>query len=245
MRRIHRALGAFVAVLLLAGCAGAGTVTPRPLTIEEAERLAILRYWNYDASVREISASILNGDLRMEIVGWVDFVDHHGYANATETESDGTVVERSLLRWDSQTINVMGVGANGADPTNVGAPPLPIPTDGWTSVALQPEQSYLTTVLVLLLGLGSDRPENPQLLVQSAARWIRADTVRGQNVDVMSGPNAEGSTAGSGERMRYWVGDDGMLLRLELQLGGADSPWSLIDFTEAHGVVLGEAVPTP
>ena len=78
-------------------------------------------------------------------------------------------------------------------------------------------------MLLLLLELGSDRPDNAQLLLQSDAQWLRADTDDGVPVDVFAGPSApvvSGETAAGPNpgRLRYWVDGTGRLLRFEVDL---------------------------
>jgi hypothetical protein len=76
---------------------------------------------------------------------------------------------------------------------------------------LQTTGSTLDTVLRLLLGLSSDRPENAMLLRQSDARWLREDHLGGVTADVLRGPSAGAGAA----NLRYWVARDGRLLRVE------------------------------
>ena len=268
-RRQVRALSAaLIAVALLAGCSstdshgpadggtsaeggtdaegGAGEPAsagpgPRPLTTEEAERLAVARFRNYDDGVREVSFEVTDAGATYAVDGWVDWTQHLGYGVA----AGGS--ESLLLAWSPAALS--------SHPWTVGEPaPLPVPglADGaqdWISSDLLPEASRLHAVLALVLTLGADRPDNALLLSQTDARWLRTDEVAGVPVDVITGPTAdvaydpETSTAagdGSDATIRYWVGEEGSILRLEARLGGG-SEWTVVELGPAADVEFAEA----
>ncbi|PJJ65423.1 hypothetical protein [Compostimonas suwonensis] len=252
---------AVASVVVLAACApgtpGApGTPdetaeTSAPLTQAQAERLAVARFTNFDDGVRSFTITIPSGVAAapdaggvttgsdgLELRGWIDFATQIGYA---AVEQNGASI--GLVQFTPQTIAVRETPTDGA--------PLPIPADGWQQASLDTTASTLTAALGILLDLGSDRPENPQLLRQSDAAWLRSDTVgsgsTAVDVDVFAGPSASSDDGSSqaptplSERSRYSVGDDGELWRFEARLGGA-SEWTTIDFGDADGVTLGESL---
>ena len=220
---------------VLAGCgsddgvAATAAADPRPLTTEEAQRLAVVRFNNYDTGTRTITGTLTDGQVQVALSGWVDWIDHIGYGLAVPAPV-GTGVDPGgplLLRWTLGDVAQL-------DATGMASAPFPVPTTGWDNQALTAGDSFLAAGMLVLMNLGSDRPENPQLLAQSTSRWLRADTVGGVAVDVMTGPSD--ATGKSGEGIRYWVDATGVLRRLEVQLGGG--LWSLVDFTDAPGIDL-------
>ncbi|MBZ2196749.1 hypothetical protein [Occultella gossypii] len=216
--------------------AGAG---PRPLTSEEAERLAVARFRNYDDGVREVSFEVTDSGVTYAVDAWVDWVNHVGYGAV----ADAAGSESLLLAWTPSGLSTY--------PWTPGEPaPLPAPglagaaAQEWTSSELAPDASRLHTLLALVVDLGADRPDNALLLSQTDARWLRVDDVDGVSVDVIAGPTADvvydpaTSTAagdGSDATVRYWVTDDGTILRLEVRLGGAGE-WTPVEFGPAADV---------
>ncbi|SEE83869.1 hypothetical protein [Ruania alba] len=230
--RFPAILSILTALLLLVGCAESGDDT-RPLSAEESELLALTRFRNFDAGVREAMFAVTDSGTRYEVDAWVDFPAGTGYGTVTSPATG----ESSTLAWTSQGV------ATGA-PSRPGAAPLPPPVDGWTSSSLVPQQSRLHAVLAVLITLGSDRPDNPVLLTQTDARWLREDTIAGADVTVFRGPSsdtvatadasgADGATA----EVRYWVSADSTLHRLELSLGGG-AEWVTVDLNDASDVAF-------
>ncbi|RIQ26278.1 hypothetical protein [Jiangella rhizosphaerae] len=246
-RRFGRAAAlAAIAVLALTACSGddePGTSPsasesgdgPRPLTGDEAQRLSMMRYTNYTDGVRGLSFEVVDNGRTFTVDGWADFAQHVGYAHVSQDGSDPELVAWTL----SQITSHAPVGPATDDP------PLPPPDDtAWTSSTLAPEQSRLHAMLALVFQAASDRPDNPLLLQQTDARWLRSDEVDGVRVDVVAGPTADraydpatATTAadGSDATVRYWVDEEGRLLRLEARLGGTGD-WTAVDFTDAPGV---------
>lgn len=218
MRRMLPAVA--VVVALLAGCTAAAP-SDRALTTEEAQRLAIARFTNYDEGVREVVAEV-PGQQPLRLTGWVDFVDHRGLVSVGTSED--AVGELGLYAWTGEMIAARDGGVTAAG--------LPLPQDGWQIEPLDPSSSVLQNLFVVALSLGSDRPDNPTLLQQSDARWLRADKIDGTVVDVISGPTSDGPATGTPDptaaTVRYWVDGDGRLLRVELRQPGGDE-WTVLD----------------
>ncbi len=218
---------------------------PLSLTSQQAERLAVARFNAYDDGVRAFEAALTDGVTSATASGWVDYREHVGYALVVSTPVAGSGTSPAptpfLTTWNLAEVATQSTTA----PT----PPLPIARAGWQTLPLRPDSSFLASALLVLVNLGNDRPDNPQLLMQTGARWLRADSVNGTQVDVMSGPAASSPDDGGGSdegtssapaeaTVRYWVDDRGDLLRIELRLAPR-APWSVVDFSPATEVRLG------
>lgn len=192
-----------VALVLLSAC---GRPEPHPLTAEEAERLALVRYLNHEAGLTAVRATIPSGAGTLVLDGRVDFVDHLGHAVLT-TEGREDDASAGILQWNPRLVAFrQGRGQHATDP---------LPPDGWRLRTIESTGSELDVVLLLLLNIANDRPDNPQLLRQSTARWLRTDSVGDVPVDVFTGPAEAGRTA----RLAYWVDQEGKLRRLTARLG--------------------------
>lgn len=238
MRRIA-ALVALV-LALLAGCGGSDAGSdddgggPTRLTQSQAELLATVRFRNFDAGVRSVSVDIpaSAGAAAGRLTGWVDFAGHLGYASA---EQGGSPL--GSLVWSSERI---AVNESAATPAT-----FPIPESGWRSDQLDPQTSSLTQALAITLNLGSDRPENPLLLRQSDAAFLRSDVVDGREVSVIVGPSPASDASGqpAQDRIRYWIDDDGLLRRVEAKLTGT-TDWTVIDLAETDQALDAQQIAT-
>jgi hypothetical protein len=104
---------------------------------------------------------------------------------------------------------------------------------GWYDRPLVASGSSLDSALAIALGLGSDRPDNAELLPQNGAARIGQDTVRGHRVDVMTGPSARAEPGTTGN-VRYWIGSDGTMYRVQAGVASEPRP-VVIDFdTQAY-----------
>ena len=198
-----------MAAVLLSGCA-AEAAGPHPLTAPEAERLALVRYLNYEAGITAVRATIPTGAGTVVLDGRVDFVDHVGHV-AFRTEGRADAASAGILQWNPVLVAFrQGRGQRAEDPPAA---------DGWQMRRLQTAGSELDVVLLVLLNLANDRPDNPQLLRQSSAQWLRTDTVDGVPVDVFAGP----ADADEPARLTYWVDNEGTLRRLTIRLNGQEA----------------------
>lgn len=212
-----------VLLVVLTAC-GASTPEPRGLSTTEAERLALVRFLNYTAKNAKFTASVPSPGGKLLLTGRIDFVDHLGYA-AMRTDGRADLASGGLVQW-----NLTRLAFHGAPSPEPVDPP---PAQDWQVRALQQTGSELDGALRLLVNLASDRPDNAQLLQQSTARWLRADTVDGVAVDVLEGPKQDGKAATTADaRLRYWVDADGKLRRIEARLG-EQQEFAVFDF---HGV---------
>lgn len=239
MVKVHRRVtGAIVMVCMMAtfaaptvsGCSAAphdepeqstAATSPRRLTSDEADRLAVVRFNNYRAKVLSVEGTV-NGESgsAATLRGWVDTVDHTGYGLVSSGRGG-----QFLSFWDSTSVNAQDF--RGTDP------PLPRPDSGWDSTTLAPDDSELAAAQLMLISLSNDRPDNPQLLLQGGATWVGSGTVNGSDVDIMTGPMAPNATVSN---IRYWVDGDGRLMRLQARLDGRT--WSDFDFTAASEVTF-------
>jgi len=201
--------------LLLALTACSTTPDPRPLSIPEAERLALVRFSNYTTGVSAFTASVPSPGGKLQLTGRVDFVNHLGNADMS-TDGRTDQFSRGLVQWNLRRLAFATT-----------------PSTDWQVRDLQERGSELDGALRLLVNLGADRPENAQLLLQSSARWLRSDKVGDTAVDVFEGPKQQNAAEA---RVRYWLDSDGKLRRLEAKLGNSEE-LAVFDFTGS-----GEAV---
>ncbi|WP_166868766.1 hypothetical protein [Salinibacterium sp. ZJ70] len=192
--------------------------TARPVSSQEAELLATTRFLNFDQGGVRFSTQLPVDGSALTLTGWVDHAAHVGYAAVT-----GDFPAQAML-WTGDT-----VGIRASEPDGEGLPVLPIPALddlAWQSRALDAAASDLDRMLTVLLGLGADRPDNPLLLQQSGALWLRDDEVGGEPVTVFAAPPSDepiaaGTTVSADTSpLRLWVGADGRLRQAELRISG-------------------------
>jgi hypothetical protein len=203
-------------LLLLTACSS--TPDPRPLSIPEAERLALVRFSNYTTGVSAFTASVPSPGGKLVLDGRVDFVNHRGYAGM-RTDGRNDEFSQGLVQWN------LGRMAFAMTPST--KPVDPVPVVDWQVRNLRERGSELDGALRLLVNLGADRPENSQLLLQSSARWLRSDKIGDTTVDVFEGPKQKDA---ADARLRYWLDLDGKLRRLEAKLGDQEE-LAVFDFT--------------
>lgn len=248
------------AVAIMAGCGGGPDLAervpspsaetqavggPRPLNAEESQRLSLMRFTNFRTGVRTVRFDLADTGSHYVVTGWVDFTAGFGYTTVLEGRP-GAEAPFALVAWDAATIS------SHAPAGDLVAPPLPPPdlaTDdqAWTSSPLSPDASRLHAAMATVLAAGNDRPDNPVLLQQTDARWLRADEADGVPVDVLAGPTsdhvydpASGTPADGGDAtVRYWIDHDGLLQRMELRLGGG-AEWTVVEFGDAPGISFAE-----
>ena len=234
---MQRAFVLLTAALLTVGLAACAPGTPDAaptatgLSSEQAERLAVSRFRNFDAGVRSVTVEIpgtTSGTL--EVTGWFDYAAVAGYASVTV---DGDPA--GLIWWSHDTIATRSGEVDAA---------LPAPVDEWQSGPLDASSTPLANALALVAALGADRPENPQLLAQSDALFLRDDEVDGGKVEVFAGPSSDEAGADSTpleNRSHYWVDATGLLLRFDAPNGSADR--MSVNFGDGAGTTIPTAVP--
>ncbi|MCG6498262.1 hypothetical protein [Kitasatospora sp. A2-31] len=196
----------------------------RPVTVEEASRLALSRLNLYQASPITVTLAAAEGggvDVRVE--GIVDYRARRGVGRYRVTGASGPL-DHGLVVWDAG---------------GLGLAPEPAGTDGpaWEQAERVPRQGWspraytadpLDAGLRLLVELGADRPDNPLLLAQSGARRLGRDRIDGRDHDRFAGPRAQGAAAdGARSPLTYWVDGDGTLRRVTMQMPGLGTPATL------------------
>lgn len=200
---------------------------PRVLTQEESERLATSRWRNVDAGTRTFTTTLTAEGQTLDVTGLINFTTHTGTAAmGVDGASDA-----QLVAWDVTLVRVHPA-VEGIDPTVGEAPP--VDSDQWQSRPLDAAATAVDALLLVLLSLGSDQPENPLLLRQSATKWLASDTVNGIAVDVFGITPDEASSTSSPpqpstgtETLRIWADNTGVMHRAEILVG---AQWIVVDF---------------
>ncbi|MEP6481865.1 MAG: hypothetical protein ABJA94_07650 [Rhodoglobus sp.] len=229
LQRATLLVAAILSSALLAGCTSPTpqpTPSEHPVTTEESQLLAITRFANFDAGSRPFHTEFTVSGVKTKMMGWVDYSSGLGFVSVT-----GSFGAEALL-WTNSAL-----GAIPRAPDVDGNPVLPIPdlTDpGWQIQTLDPKVSAVDALLAAISALGSDRPDNPLLLQQSGARWLRSDKVDGTPVTVFAAPPsdepvASGSGTAQGDTLRLWVNKNGLLLRAEVKLNNV---WDTVEFPD-------------
>jgi hypothetical protein len=219
----------------------AGTSAPQALTAQQAELLATMRLANYRAVEASFVTSVSEQASTVALHGVVNWQQHTGSAvfrSAGRTDAGGN----GLMQWNFDKVAAHPGG-------DVDGPPPPPPADGmWQQRPIDPTQSSLDAVFLLLLSVASPDPDNPQLLRQTDAAYLGTEIVGGRTATVFTGPTSDAaagsepatpsvpatSQAPSGgdasPRLTYWVAADGALVRLRAVVG---SQTVTVDFAPA------------
>ncbi|MFE0186556.1 hypothetical protein [Streptomyces sp. NPDC058989] len=224
------AVATVAAFLVADGDSGAGG--PRPLTTDEASRLAITRFRNHQAQGRAVTITVPGAAGGLTVTGSVDYRRKVGYGVVHGTgrvkSSDG------LIQWTPTSVHVRPMTDAPAH-----APTSP-PRSGWYDRPPLSSGSALDTSLSIALGLGGDRPDNAELLPQNGAAWRGREQLDGRWVDVMTGPSSP-DRSGTAGNVRYWIGSDGTMYRVRVSVGSQPEP-VVIDF-DTHKYVPVRPVP--
>jgi hypothetical protein len=204
---------AALSVGVLATVVACSDSSPQPLTDDQAAALSQVLVRNYEAGGAEVTATVPYGvGAELQLDGVVDWVDHGGLGELTTTV-DGEETERTDVAWTESDVAVRPSGA--AD-------------DEWTVRPADPDGVPLDRIIALIVATAGPERDNPLLVAQSDARWIRSDRVDGADgdiaVDVIDG----------GGRLQFWIGvDDGLLYRVDADIEGFDGT-TTIEY-RAHG----------
>ncbi|MBI0294350.1 hypothetical protein JBE04_07610 [Streptomyces sp. PRKS01-29] len=229
-----------MATFLVLG-SGSAPTGPRELTEDQASRLAVTRFLNYQAGGRAVTIDVPGTAGELTLTGSIDYRGKVGYGvvhgTGRDTSSDG------LIQWTATTVFVHPMAKTPAK-----APARP-PGSGWYSRPLQRYGSSLDSSLAIALKLGSDRPDNAELLPQNGAAWVGRERLDGRRVDIMTGPTARATsgtagavpTSGTAGAVRYWIGSDGTMYRVRVGVASASQP-VVIDF-DTHKYVPVRPVP--
>ncbi|MFK0191248.1 hypothetical protein [Kitasatospora sp. NPDC090308] len=198
----------------------------RPLSTEEASRLALSRFTLYGASPVQVALRVDEGaGTVVEVHGLVDYRTGHA-AGGYRVRGPGGALHTGLVVWDT--------GGLGLADAPAGTDGLPweqaehVPRTGWTSRPYGSDP--LDAGLELAVRLGADRPDNPLLLAQAGPRRLGRDRIDGREHDRISGPRPRDAAAGTGDAtspLTYWVDAEGGLRRVTMRMPGLGTPATL------------------
>lgn len=202
-----------------------GTTVPgRPITPDEAGRLADTLLNNNEAGGASVTAVVPYGVATISLNGDIDWKDHVGrvHLHSEVTGNDTTTGTGTGAAGDfdivwTSTVVVQPL-AGLADALRTAG----LPAASWVSVPLDPTTSPLHVVLGLITSASSIQRDNPIGLLSKDIRWLRSDTIDGTAVDVF---NLGRST--------YWVDASAVLHRIDAQLASTNST-AAITFS-SHG----------
>ena len=210
----------------------------RPVTEEESQTLALVRFNNFDAGARRMTATLDDRGHELTLDGWVDYTDPHGARTAQRRRRarPAAGLGRRLRRLPPDDLT--------------GAPAVPADLGGWDATALDAQATPLHALLIVLASLGADRPENPLLLQQGGALWLRDDTMGDRPVAVFTVratlPSSTVSSIRTRPRCATGSTADGLLMRVEVRLGAT---WATVDFGTPSGATVpklfDDVVPAP
>ncbi|MCX4844526.1 hypothetical protein [Streptomyces sp. NBC_00893] len=252
-RRTPRRTLWYISLIVIAVC-GTGLAvhrtlsdgtTERPVTMEEASRLALSRLNLYQASPVAVTLTATEGGgVVVRVRGVVDYRTHRAVGSYEVTGASGSArpsgpvagqLDHGLIVWDTGGLGLATAPEGDDSPTWQQAEH--IPRSGWSARSYTADP--LDAGLQLLIGLGADRPDNPLLLAQSGARWLGRDHVDGRGYDRFAGPRAQGATTGGGPEggrspLTYWIDGGGVLRRVTMRMPGLGTP-TTVEFSGRDG----------
>ncbi|MFF0387490.1 hypothetical protein ACFYS8_02215 [Kitasatospora sp. NPDC004615] len=201
-----------------------GQEESRPLSTEEASRLALSRLNVYQASPLKVALKAQEGDgMVVEVQGVVDYRTKHAAGSYTVTKK-GSTVDHGLVVWDTGGLGLAKQPDGASGPAWEQAEH--VPRAGWTSRSYGTDP--LDAGLQLLIQLGADRPDNPLLLVQAGPRWLGRDRIDGRDYDRIAGPRArDAADKDATSPVTYWIDGDGGLRRVTMRMAGLGTPTTL------------------
>lgn len=221
---MHRRPSALLAVLafvacgpmLVAACGGDPVSTERPLTADEAGRLAEVLFDNLDdgGASFEVATSFRTTGDDLSLRGEVDWVTHTGRAVVSASGAEAAIVE---VFWSDDVVieRIPGITTLSTG--------LGFPNAEWVARQPDPTLRQLDRALALVTGLASSTRSNPVLLQQEeGSAFLRNDELRGVEVEVLR----------FGTRNRYWLDRaTGEMLRFDgdSQSGTAPTVIDIID----------------
>lgn len=223
VRRALRPRGraALLTAALLMGTTACGAPDQhRPVTLEEAQRLALARLSVYESGPASVRLRVPAADTDVGVEAVVDYAAHRALGSYRALGRDGRVA------WDTAGVSV----APGR-----GGPARPGAATRWSRRPYT--RDPVDRALRLVLALGSDRPENAQLLAQSGPRWLGEKRLRGHTYTLFAGPRpttrglrGARPSAPTVSPVTYWIDEKGALGRVEAVLTGGSDPMT-VEFT--------------
>ncbi|MFJ6940427.1 hypothetical protein [Streptomyces sp. NPDC101132] len=217
-RRWLVGLAALAASVAAGGCGGGGPGA-LPVTQEQAEQLSLVRLSTYEASPVGVRLRVPGPAGAVTVVeAVVDYRERRArgtyrlLAGAGGTAA-AAEASRGALAWNGSTVSVGPAGASVR----------------WSHRAYS--RAPLDRMLLLVLQLGHDRPENAQLLAQSGTRWLGRRSLPGEGrFAVFAGPRPAGAGGAGSSPLTYWVDERGGLRRVEARVHG-EGAVATVDFT--------------
>lgn len=205
MRPVRTAIA--ITVLALTGCSTTDATPPattttttlpgRKATPEQASALADVLTRNHDLGGADFEVTIEYGVAIIKVVGQVDFAGHVGSATVSASTEAPPV---QIVFGQNIVVEKIDSLASTLEAAN-------LPPANWMRRPLRTSTSPLDIVLAIVLSASATQRDNPVLLLQDGLRFVGT-----KNID---GVTCQGLTRGSAT---YWVGDDGLLHRLEARL---------------------------
>lgn len=191
MRRVVAALAAAAAVIVvLTGCQSGLSETGEPLTIEQADTLAQTRFQlaSRDQVVLDVSALPDDDVSHLELTVTLEPAANLAWGTMERGPADLAVTENVAFSHEFFSTEEGG---------------------SWRTVDFDagPNRG-----LAVIFALGSDRPENAQLLRQSGTTYLGTTEVDGEELSVFKVPSEDAATT---TFTRLWLDEDGALRRLD------------------------------
>ncbi len=195
----------------------------RAISSDEANRMALARLTTYMASPVAVTVRVDDNGMVEEVRGLVDYRTGHAVGSYIATGHQ-VVLGRGLIAWDTGGLGLAPLPRDGSAPAVAAAR---IPPSGWSPRAYTADP--LDAALQLLMGLGTDRPDNAQLLAQSGPRWLGAQDIDGRHYDIFSGPHPQPQQSGTADPgglspLTYWIDATGDLRRVRMRMPGIAAP---------------------
>ena len=186
-----------------------GSPEPRPLTVEEATRLAEVQFDNYDTGGArfEVATTFTATNDTLYMSGVVDWKNHEGRAEVRATGAEAGITE---VWWNE---NVVLERRPSLDPVLAGL--------GYESVrylARPPATStrQIDRAIAIVMALASEERQNPVLIQQEeGSAFVREDALRESDVEVLR----------YGQRNQYWLNlVDATLMRFDGNSASGSAP---------------------
>lgn len=216
--------------VIVVGACGGGTSTPseRPLTGEEASRMAAVQYDNLRVGGADftVAAAIAATGEEISLSGTVDWKGHMGRARVSARGREAPLTE---IAW---------VGGNILERRSDVAPLLSglgYSAESWILRPSDPTSRSIDRIVALLARLSSSEPDNALIIQQKeGSAWMRTDTLRGTPVEVLR----------YGTQTIYWLdAGTGELLRFEGNSSALNAP-VIADFTSRGPRTIALPAPT-
>ncbi len=197
---------AVVAALTLVACSSAEE-GPRPVTNDEADRIADTFFENFDAGgAGFVVRAVMPDGQSITLDGDVDFV---GGAGRALVQADGDLAAADEVAWlgDSVLVHYPGLPDAAATFSRDAQP--------WVGRPADPATYDLDSLVAVVMALAAPQRENSLLIQQNGVQWLRTDDSSGVEADVFQ----------YGDATRVWLEADGiMMMRFEGNNSDGDRP---------------------